>query len=105
MATVDYKRELDDRIDRVAMHPVWGVPIFLALMYVVFTLTFSLGNPLMDFIDRGFSVLGNFITGLWPVGTQSHLQSLLVDGIIGGGTGGLRRDEAQGESEGHAAAP
>jgi ferrous iron transport protein B len=76
--------EMSDRIDRVAMHPVWGVPIFLAMMYVVFTLTFSLGNPLMDFIDRGFSVLGNFITGLWPVGTQSHLQSLLVDGIIGG---------------------
>ncbi len=73
-----------DRIDRIAMHPVWGVPIFLALMYVVFTLTFSLGNPLMDLIDRGFSGLGGFLTGLWPVGSRSHLESLLVDGIIGG---------------------
>lgn len=75
---------LSDRIDRLAMHQVWGVPIFLALMYVVFTLTFSLGNPLMDLIDRGFGALGGTITGLWPAGTSSHLQSLLVDGIIGG---------------------
>ena len=75
---------LSDRIDRVAMHPVWGVPIFLSMMYVVFTLTFSLGNPLMDLIDRGFGFLGGFLTGLWPAGSTSHLKSLLVDGIIGG---------------------
>ena len=75
---------LSDRIDRVAMHPVWGVPIFLAMMYIVFTLTFTLGNPLMDLIDRGFGALGTFITGLWPAGSPSHLKSLLVDGIVGG---------------------
>ncbi len=75
---------LSDRIDRVAMHPVWGVPIFLVMMYVVFTLTFTLGNPLMDLIDRGFLALGAFVTGLWPAGSASHLKSLLVDGIIGG---------------------
>jgi ferrous iron transport protein B len=75
---------LSDRIDRVAMHPVWGVPIFLSLMYIVFTLTFSLGNPLMDLIDGGFGALGGWLTGLWPVGSGSHLKSLLVDGIIGG---------------------
>jgi ferrous iron transport protein B len=75
---------LSDRIDRVAMHPVWGVPIFLAMMYLVFMLTFMLGNPLMDLIDRGFGALGTFFTGLWPAGSPSHLKSLLVDGIIGG---------------------
>ena len=75
---------VSDRIDRVAMHPVWGVPIFLALMYVVFTLTFSLGNPLMDLIDRGFGWLGATISGLWPAGSGSPLKSLLVDGVIGG---------------------
>ena len=75
---------LSDRIDRVAMHPVWGVPIFLAMMYFVFTLTFTLGNPLMDLIDRGFIAMGGLITSLWPAGSASHLKSLLVDGIIGG---------------------
>ncbi len=75
---------VSDRIDRVAMHPLWGVPIFLTLMYVVFTLTFSLGNPLMDLIDQGFGWLGTTISGLWPAGSSSPLKSLLVDGIIGG---------------------
>ncbi|MFN2371461.1 MAG: ferrous iron transport protein B, partial [Candidatus Krumholzibacteriia bacterium] len=75
---------ISDRIDRVAMHPMWGVPIFLGLMYVVFTLTFSLGNPLMDLIDRGFGWLGGAISGLWAADSASPLKSLLVDGIIGG---------------------
>jgi len=75
---------LSDRIDRVAMHPVWGVPIFLGLMYLVFTLTFSLGNPLMNLIDAGFAWLGGLISGFWPAGSTSPLRSLLVEGIIGG---------------------
>jgi ferrous iron transport protein B len=78
------RKSLSDRIDRVVMHPVWGVPIFLGLMYGVFTLTFTLGNPVMDLIDGGFIRLGDLITGLWPAGSGSHLKSLLVDGIIGG---------------------
>lgn len=75
---------VSDRIDRVTMHPVWGVPIFLGLMYGVFTLTFTLGNPLMDLIDGGFSWLGDTINGFWAPGNTSPLRSLLVEGIIGG---------------------
>ena len=75
---------MSDRIDRLTMHPIWGVPVFLVLMYVVFTLTFSLGNPLMNLIDGAFTSLAVTITGYWPAGADSPLQSLLVDGIIGG---------------------
>jgi len=78
------KVTLSDRIDKVAMHPILGVPIFLGLMYVVFTLTFSLGSPLMNVIDSGFVMASDFLTGLWPAGSSSPLKSLLVDGIIGG---------------------
>ncbi len=73
-----------DKIDRVAMHPVWGVPIFLSLMYVVFTITFSLGNPLMNLIDKGVVLLSGSLLRAWPADTATHLKSLLVDGIIGG---------------------
>jgi len=73
-----------DKIDRIAMHPVWGVPIFLTMMYMVFTITFSLGNPLMDLIDRGFGFLSASLLQVWPVGTAPHLKSLVIDGIIGG---------------------
>jgi len=73
-----------DRLDRIAMHPVWGVPIFLALMFVVFNLTFTLGDPLMTLMENGIGSLGVWIAGLWPAGSQSPLRSLLVDGVIGG---------------------
>lgn len=73
-----------DRFDRWAMHPVWGLPIFLTMMFLVFNLTFRLGNPFMDLIDGGFSSLAAVINGFWEPGTESPLRSLLVDGIIGG---------------------
>ncbi len=76
--------DVTDRIDRWAMHPVWGVPVFLGLMYLVFNLTFTLGAPLMTLMETGIGALGVGISGLWPDGSDSPLRSLLVDGVIGG---------------------
>ncbi|MCP4571773.1 MAG: ferrous iron transport protein B [bacterium] len=73
-----------DRIDHWVMHPILGVPLFLSMMYLVFTLTFSAGTPLMEVIDRGFVWLAATINGFWEPGADSPLRSLLVDGIIGG---------------------
>ena len=78
------KNSRSDRIDRVVMHPIFGVPIFLALMYVVFTATFTLGNPGMSLIEGGFTWLASALNGIWSDGSNSPLRSLLVDGIIGG---------------------
>lgn len=77
-------RSFGDRIDQVAMHAVWGVPAFLASMFIVFHLTFTLGNPLMTLVENGFGWLGAVVSSLWPQGSTSALRSLLVDGIIGG---------------------
>jgi ferrous iron transport protein B len=77
-------RDRTDRIDGVAMHPVWGVPIFLGLMYLVFHLTFTLGAPLMGLMEQGIAGLAGLIDGLWPAGSESPLRSLLLDGVIGG---------------------
>ncbi len=78
------ERTRTDRIDRVVLHTIWGVPIFLTLMFFVFTATFALGNPFMGMIESGFDWLGRTISGFWPVGAASPLKSLIVDGIIGG---------------------
>ena len=53
-------------------------------MYLVFYLTFTVGGPPMDWIDAGFSWLGETITTHWPGSPDSALLSLVVDGIIGG---------------------
>lgn len=83
-STVEALHTFSDRIDAVITNRVLGIPIFLGLMYLVFYLTFTLGDPPMGWIESFFGWLGDNVTALWPEGSESLLKSLLVDGIIGG---------------------
>ncbi len=69
-----------DMMDHVLTNKYLGIPIFLALMWGAFELTFSLSVPFMDIIDAGFSVLRDGISNIEP----TWLASLLGDGIVGG---------------------
>jgi len=82
--TVEARHTMSDRIDSVVTNRVLGIFIFLGLMYLVFKLTFTLGEPPMGWIESFFEWLGGAVGSLWPAGTESALKSLLVDGIIGG---------------------
>ena len=53
-------------------------------MYLVFWLTFAVGEVPMGWIEAGFEWLGKWVNGLWPAGAESPLRSLIVDGLIGG---------------------
>jgi len=77
-------RALSDRIDRLLVDRVAGLPIFAAVMYGVFWLTFTLGEVPMGWLEAGFDWLAGLVDGLWPAGYDSPLRSLLVDGVIGG---------------------
>lgn len=83
-STVEVLHTLSDRIDAVITNRVLGLPIFLGLMYLVFYLTFTLGDPPMGWIESFFKWSGENLGALWPEGSESLLRSLLVDGIIGG---------------------
>jgi ferrous iron transport protein B len=78
------RRTKTDRIDSVVTHRLLGIPIFLALMYLVFELTFTLGAPVMDLIEAGFERLGGIVNLWWAPGSESLLRSLVIDGVIGG---------------------
>jgi ferrous iron transport protein B len=78
------RRTTSDRIDAVLMHHVFGLPIFLALMFLVFHLTFTLGEAPMHWTEQFFGWLSGALESCWPSGSDSVLKSLLVDGIIGG---------------------
>jgi len=82
--TAETRHTNSDRIDEIMMHRVWGLPLFLGLMYMVFWLTFTVGGPPMDWIDGFFGWLGGMVAGWWPDGSESVLKSLLVDGIVAG---------------------
>ncbi len=70
-----------DKIDAILTHRFLGIPIFLAAMYLVFQLTFTLGSYPMDWIDAGFGALSAWVDGAMSEGVA---KSLIIDGIIGG---------------------
>jgi ferrous iron transport protein B len=82
--STERRQDLTDRIDRVLVNRVLGLPIFLAIMYAVFWFTFTVAEAPMGWIEAGFGWLGEGIASFWPAGSESLLKSLIVDGIIGG---------------------
>jgi len=74
-----------DKLDDVFTHPVAGVVIFNIVMVALFALIFWAAQIPMELIDHVFSTVGNWVSAHMPEG---DLQSLLVDGVIGG-VGGI----------------
>lgn len=70
-----------EKVDKVILNRFLGLPIFLGVMWLLFQLTFTLGGPPMDWIEAGFGSLGEWTANHMAEGL---LQSLVVDGIIGG---------------------
>lgn len=76
-----YKRLMTKRIDAVVTHQIWGYPIFLLLMYLMFFCTFNIGQYPMDWIDAAVGWLGEIVSE-WM--SDGALKDLIVDGIISG---------------------
>jgi len=82
--SAERRRDLTDLIDRVLVNRVLGMPIFLGAMYAIFYFTFTVAEKPMEWIEAGFGRLGGMVGNSWPVGSESLLRSLIVDGVIGG---------------------
>jgi len=77
---------LDDALDRIALHPVLGMLLLVAVLFLVFQAVFSWAQVPMEAIKAGVQALGEFIASVLPAGP---LRSLLVDGVIAGAGGVL----------------
>lgn len=73
------------RIDAVLTHRVWGLIVFLSVMFVVFQSIFIWARPLMDLIGEGKGLLAGWVEGQLAPGP---LRSLLVKGVLEG-VGGI----------------
>jgi ferrous iron transport protein B len=82
--SVERRHDASDTIDAVVTNRVLGLPIFLLLMYAVFWSTFALGEYPMKGLEWILGWLGTAVSGLWPPGSESWLQSLLVEGVLAG---------------------
>ena len=78
---------ISDKIDRIVTNRILGIPIFIAVMFVVYYVSVTtIGTIVTDWTNDEFVVMiqdavGGFLTS---IGTGDLVQSLVVDGIIGG---------------------
>jgi len=73
---------LTDKLDSIFINRLLGIPILAGVLYFVFWFIFTLGDPLVSYVDDFFSWLGGVVSE--AVGSPQWLASLLGDGIIGG---------------------
>ena len=69
------------RLDAILTHRLLGIPIFVGVLALMYSLAFILGKIPQDWIAEGFKALSGFAASRLPAG---ELTSLLVDGVIPG---------------------
>lgn len=79
--TAEHRHDVSDKIDYALIHPILGLAIFAGLMWLVFHLTFTLAEKPMEWIELAMAGLSSLVSVILPEGI---LNSLIVDGIIGG---------------------
>jgi ferrous iron transport protein B len=72
---------MTERIDAVLINRFLGLPLFLAILWAIFQATFTLGAYPQAWLQVAFLWLSDAVRSVLPHGL---LQSLLVDGILGG---------------------
>lgn len=68
-------------IDSFVTNKLFGFPIFIFLMWLMFEATFSVGAYPMEWIESAVSWLSGIIGNYMPAGP---LKDLLIDGVLGG---------------------
>lgn len=74
-----------EKVDSVLTSKVWGIPVFLGIMAVIFFLTFTVGDWIKGYFELGVDLISNAATaGLTAIHAGDLVTSLVVDGIIAG---------------------
>ena len=78
--------DMTERLDRIALNRVLGIPIFLLMMYLVFMLTINVGSAFIDFFDQfaGTVAIDGLGALMGAMGAPDWLTVLVADGIGGG---------------------
>ncbi|MGA0572485.1 ferrous iron transporter B [Variovorax sp. VNK109] len=70
-----------DQIDRIVLHPLWGLPLLAGVLFLMFQAVFSWAEWPMELIKSGVEGLGAWVQAHMATGV---LRSLIVDGVIAG---------------------
>jgi ferrous iron transport protein B len=72
---------VEDAIDRVVLHPVFGLALLAVLMFMIFQAVYAWAGPFQDLLEAGLALMADPILSVVPEGP---LHSLLADGIFAG---------------------
>jgi len=75
------KETIGDQLDKILIHPVYGMISLFGVFYLLFKFVFTVGTPMQEALDSLFASLGDLVGGYI---TNETLRGLVVDGIIGG---------------------
>ncbi|SEH15774.1 ferrous iron transport protein B [Sphingopyxis sp. YR583] len=83
VATVDETpvRRWTQRVDNIVLHPVGGLIILVALMFVMFQAVFSWATPFADALEGAIGVVQTWVVGTFP---DNFLRGLVVEGLLAG---------------------
>ena len=79
-------RSRAEQVDRVVTHPWLGIPIFMMVMFLVFSLVVNVSEPYLEWIDTVISgPISNWARVLLSsIGASAWLRGLILDGAIAG---------------------
>ncbi|MCX8028737.1 MAG: ferrous iron transport protein B [Brevinematales bacterium] len=73
------------KVDEILTSKLWGLIIFLGIMFGIFQLVYYIGDPIARLIEEGFSYLSETVLSLGKdFGWSSMFISFLTDGLISG---------------------
>lgn len=74
-------RRWTQRVDNIVLHPVAGMIILLALMFVMFQAVYAAAEAPADFLEGGIGVLQQWVVATFP---DNFLRGLVVEGLLAG---------------------
>lgn len=77
-------RGLTERIDRVLLHPVWGLPLFFLILFGLFQAVYLLGSPVQELLDGAQGTFKDAVLTPALSGVPEWLSSFLLGGLWDG---------------------
>jgi len=72
------------RLDRILLHPVLGLPIFFAAMYLIFQAIYAVGTPIQDWLRNGLDWFKSIALEPFLAPLPAFIKGFLIDGLYEG---------------------